>query len=136
MGRLTTKEPPWWRAALLAALFYLAAGLLFGELASRTSSGAVAYRRAAWLISAAAFFAHVRFERFRLASPPSRAAAHVTWGAAAGASLLAAAALSRAIATGTGRPVLLALSLILWPLIVALPAFLVALALGHLMRRR
>jgi hypothetical protein len=128
----------WVRAASLLALVYVVVGLLSGELASRatTEQSRVVYRRAAWLVSAAFFAGHVGYERSRRRAAPSAAALRAAGAAAMGACGLAAVALVRALSTGTGRPGMLAIALVAWPLITAVPAFLVALALGYLFPSR
>jgi hypothetical protein len=130
----------WLLAASVLALVYVVVGLLFGELASRTTSeqSRIVYRRAAWLVSAAVFAGHVGYERSRRRAAPSAAALRAAGAAAMGACGLAAVALVRALSTGTGRPGMLAMALVAWPLITAVPAFLVALALGYVLpgRRR
>src|SRR5262249_57483356 len=100
---------------VLLALVYLVAGVLFGELASRTSfeGTRIAYRRVAWILSGIAFVAHLYYERRQ--STRSRAALHVACGAAVGGSALAGAALVRAVLTRTRPPLLLPLSLIPFP---------------------
>ena len=122
----------WLGVALLFAVVYLVVGLGFGELAFRATSerARVSCRRAAWLVSAVCFVLHVGYERSRRRESPSRAALHAAGAAAVGAGALAGAALIRALATGTGRPDLLGLALIAWPLITVIPAFLAGWAIA------
>jgi hypothetical protein len=125
----------WVRVAIWLALVYVGVGLFFGQLAFRATSeeSRIAYRRAAWVVSAAAFAGHVAYERSRRSAAPSAAALRAASAAAMGACGLAVAALVRALSTGTGRPGMLALALVAWPLLTAVPAFLVALALGSVL---
>src|SRR5213594_3910696 len=97
-------RPPWMRAALLVGVVYFVAGVTFAALAGRAESHrmVVTWRLAAWVISAAAFALHIGYEHVRGRSSARTAA----W--------RAALALAHV------------LSLILWPVMTALPAFLVA----------
>jgi len=88
----------------------------------------VAWRLAAWIVSAIAFAAHIRYDQSRLGNPPKATAIHVAVGVAIGAFGLAAAAVVHALTTGTGNLRLLGIALVAWPAITAIPAFLVVLA--------
>ncbi len=120
----------WLPATLLAALVYLVAGLGFGWLAdaTRSSGHVVAWRLAAWLVSALTFGAQILYEHFRLLNRPRRTAWHAAVAVALGGFGLALAAnLHPHNSALTPR---LRLSLILWPVVAALPALLVALVLA------
>jgi len=124
------------RIALVVGTMYLVAGIVFGELAGRAASlqMRVAWRWAAWLVSGAFFGAHILFEQVRLRSSPKIAALHVSAAAALGAFGLAAAANVHAyVASAHEHALMLALSLAIWPLMTALPAFVVALVAGLLL---
>ena len=117
---------------LLAGATYLVAGIAFGALAGRAPSHQLrsAWRLAAWLVSAAAFAAHIGDEHFRLRSAPRTTALHAALAAALGAFALAAAAnVHEILAAPSYRP-LLAIALVAWPVGTAVPAFLVALAVA------
>jgi hypothetical protein len=121
-----------------AGVVYLAAGLVFGALAGQAASTQtrVAWRWAAWLVSAIVFGAHILYERISLRSPSRVAALHVASAAALGAFGLAAAANIHALNTPTHRPApLLLASLAIWPLITAIPAFIVAWVAAVLLAR-
>jgi hypothetical protein len=118
------------RAVLLLGALYCVVGLLFGELAGRAASHQmlVASRWAAWIVSAIAFGAHIVYEQVRLRSSPKITAFHVALAAGLGAFGLAAAANVHALTvTPPQHSLLLVLSLAIWPMITALPAFVVAL---------
>jgi hypothetical protein len=118
------------RIALFVGTIYLIAGIVFGELAGRAASVQmrVAWRWAAWLVSAALFGAQILYEQIRLRNSPKIAALHVSAAAALGAFGLAAAANVHAyVASAHEHALMLALSLAIWPLMTALPAFVVAL---------
>lgn len=126
------------RAMVYAALLYLAAGLLFGALAgaAASSQGRVAWRLTAWVVSAIVFGAHIIYEQERLRSPATTAALHAALGAALGAFGLAAAAnIHSVMAAQQQHAFALRLSLVIWPVMAALPAFLVALVAALLFAR-
>jgi hypothetical protein len=84
---------------MLAGAVYLVTGSGFGALAGRASfhEMLVAWRLAAWLISAAAFAVPIGYEHFRLRTAPLGTARHVAAAAALGAfGLAVAAGLARA----------------------------------------
>jgi len=126
------------RAILLAALAYLLAGLVFGALANGAPSTQIrgAWRLAAWLVSAAVFGAHIVYEQMRRRSTPTVSALCAASAAGLGAFALAVAANVHAQRVGANaHRGALGLSLVLWPLITALPAFVVALVAAALLAR-
>src|SRR5437868_949662 len=128
---------PWLRAAILFGLIYLAAGFVFGILAGAAASPQVrsAWRLMAWLVSAVAFALHIRYEYARLRNQPAKAARHVSMGVAIGAFGLALAANIHALTVGSTHRGALGLSVVLWPLLTAIPAFVVALAATAILAR-
>ena len=128
---------PWLRVALAFGVAYLAAGLIFGTLAGAAGSEQLrsAWRFMAWLVSAVAFALHIRYENVRLHSPMVAAALHVATGVAVGAFGLALAANIHALTMGSTHRRALGLSLVLWPLLTAIPAFFVALAGNAILSR-
>jgi hypothetical protein len=129
----------WLPAMLLAAVVYLVAGIGFATLAGRADSHEmrVAWRLAAWVVSAVGFAAHIAYEQLRLGSSPRTTALHASWAVALGAFALAVAATEHARAASRYQASY-ALALLLWPVLTALPAFVVALAAaaGLASRRR
>lgn len=118
------------RAALLVGGVYFAIGMLSGELAGRAVSMQlrVAWRWAAWLVSAAIFGAHILYEHISQHSSPRIAAFYVSVAAALGAFGLAVAANVHAyVASAREHALALGLSLVIWPVMTLLPAFVVAL---------
>ena len=85
------------------------------------------WRLAAWLTAALAFALHIWLEHFRLRNSPRKTALHASLSVALGAFALAAAANIHAVTAGTGNRHLLALALIIWPIMIGVPAFVVAL---------
>jgi hypothetical protein len=110
-------------------------GIAFAALAREAG---VAWRLAAWVISAALFAAHIGYEHARLRSPPRTAALHAALAVALGAFGLAVAATVHAVATASFRGAFV-IALVAWPILTGLPAYLFALALAaalSLARRR
>ncbi len=120
---------------LVAALMYLAAGIALGELAGRATTAEMreTWRRAAWLISAVAFGAHIAYEHFRLRSDSRHSALHVAVAAALATFGLAVAA--NLHEQPDSQRVRMLASLVIWPVMVGLPAFIVALAGAMLLGR-
>ena len=112
-------------AVILFALVYLLVGVAFPNPPA-SNEAQFMWRLSAWLICAVAFAIHIGLGYFRFRNSPGRTALHAALSVALGALGLAAAANIHARTTGTGSQYLLALALIVWPLITALPAFLVA----------
>ena len=110
---------------------YCLAGLAFGALAARAGSPQirVMWRFAAWLVSAGAFAEHIWHEHRRLQSLPPITALHAALAVALGAFGLAVGASLHGLSASSPHP-FPALMLLVWPLITAVPAFLVALAVS------
>ena len=126
------------RAVVFLSVVYSVAGIVFGALAGQAASHQVrgAWRLAAWVVSAIAFGAHIVFEQVWLRSSPRITALHVSSAAGLGAFGLAVAANVHA-QTASPHPhsPLLVLSLAIWPVMTALPAFVVALVAANLFAR-
>jgi hypothetical protein len=88
-------------------------------------------------VSAIGYAAHIAYERFRLGNSPGSAALHVAFAVALGAFGLAVGANIHSLSTGSTNQhrQLLLLSLGIWPVITALPAFLVALGTNVVLAR-
>ena len=121
---------------LLAGLLYAAIGVGTAALSGMASSpaGVRAWRYAAWLLSGSVFLWHIMAARPRRGNFVG-AAAQVALGVALGALLLAALGPVRAHWGGANRGRLVLLSIVLWPLLTGLPAFLVALGAEYLIGR-
>jgi hypothetical protein len=114
------------------------AGIASGALASHAAShqAVIAWRWAAWLVSAIAFGAHIVYEQVRLRTSPKITALHVSLAAGLGALGLAIAANVHARAVSPHQhSLILVFSLAIWPIMVALPAFVVALVTAILLAR-
>ena len=124
------------RAVVFMGAGYFVVGIVFAELAGHAAShqAVAAWRWAAWIISALAFGSHIVFEQVHLRSSPRITAFHVSSAAGIGAFGLAVAANIHALAAPSGRRSL-ALSLGIWPVVIALPAFFVALVAAIVLAR-
>jgi hypothetical protein len=117
------------RRATLVGLAYFGIAMVFGALAGATGGGfRVAWRLAAWLISAALFAWNVRLEYAVLDNPPAtaarRAAVAVAWGAFA----VAVVAYSRSRMASSPHSAHLLLAFLIWPVLTGGVAFIVAFA--------
>jgi hypothetical protein len=122
----------WIRAVLLVGVMYFLIGRGFALPADHVQF----WRLAAWVASAAVAAAHICYEHFRLNNSPRATALHAAVAVALGAFLLAVAATVHAAMVPSHAPYWrYLLALVLWPIITALPAFLVALALAALLAR-
>jgi hypothetical protein len=133
-----SSQQRWHRAVILVGVVYLAIGLTFAALAGSVSSNQmrVTWRLCAWLISAAAFAAHIGYEHFRLRNSPATTAFHASLAVGLGAFALAAAANIHAQVSGSSHQRSLAISLVAWPVLTAVPAFVVALGSAALLALR
>lgn len=124
---------PWVRAVVLVGIMYAIIGVTFAWPATHVR----VWRLAAWLVSAAAFAAHIGYERHVLRHPPRRAAWHVALAVALGAFGLALGAIihSLSVVSTTEHRRLLIVALVVWPVMTGLPAFLVALGASTVLRR-
>ena len=135
MNALTQRH--WLVTALLFGLVYFAVGFISSALSGATGLPELRFslRFGAYVVSAAAFAIHVRYEYFVARSAPATTALHTATGVALGAFFLAAAALIRAQVVGGPNPVGHVIALVAWPAITAVPAFIVALAATAVLAR-
>ncbi len=124
----------WLALAAIVAVVYTAIGLWFPNPAEPREQQ-IAWRLGAWIVSGVVFAAQIAYEQLRWRSPVRATALHAALAAALGAFGLAAAATLRALVGGSGRLMLHAISLLAWPFVTALPAFLVALAAAAVLAR-
>jgi hypothetical protein len=123
----------WVRPAVVLGIGYALVGVLFALPTVHARS----WRLAAWVVCALGYAAQILYERVRLQHSPGLAALHVAFAAALGAFGLAVGANIHSLCVGSPNQQrqLLLLSLGIWPMITALPAFLVALGAGALLAR-
>jgi hypothetical protein len=126
-------EQPYGRAVVLVGVFYALVGVTFAWPAQHVR----AWRLAAWVISAAAYAAHIGYEHVRLRNAPRRAGWHVALAAALGAFGLAVAATihSLSVLSTTQHRRLLLVALVVWPIMTGLPAFLIGLGISEVLAR-
>jgi hypothetical protein len=127
------RRKPWVRAAILLGIVYAVVGIVFAALANPAVSDQVRFmwRLAAWASSAAAYAAHIGYEHFRLRDSPRATALHAAMAVALGAFLLAVSATVHAVMVASHASYWrFLLALVVWPIVTALPAFLVALVAG------
>jgi hypothetical protein len=124
----------WPQAVLLVGAVYLVAGMVAAQLSGSadSSQSRVAWRLAAWVISAIAFAWHIGYERFRLRSSPRTTAQHTSVAVGLGAFALAAAASVHAQMAHKHFP---AFALAVWPVMTAVPAFVVAFVAAAVLTR-
>ena len=120
-------------AIILVGVTYAVVGVVF----ARPETHVRAWRLAAWLVSAAAYAAHIGYECFRIRATPLRAARRVALAVALGAFGLALSATVHSLLVGssTQHRRLVGLALVIWPILTGLPSFLVALAASELLTR-
>ena len=127
----------WLWAAILAGIVYFVVGIAFASLANTSASDQMrsAWRVAAFLTSAVAFAVHIVYEHFRLNNSPLPTALHTSAGAALGGFALAVAANVKAQLAAPSHQLSRALALVVWPLLAAAIAFVVALAAAAILAR-
>ena len=122
----------WIPEAVLVGLVYGFIGIAFA-----IPMGSVrVWRLAAWVISVVVFLAHARYEHIARRSNLPSAAVHVAIAAGLGAFCLAVGANVHSLFTSSHQAQrLLLIALVLWPLMTAVPAFVVALGIGGVLSR-
>ena len=125
------------RAVLLLAAAYLLIGIAFAELPvfDTTNAMHVMWRRLAWVVSGIGFAAHIAYGHFRLGNSPHMIATHASIAAALGACGLALAANVHEWKTASSFRPSIAIALIAWPLLIAVPAFVAAIVAAYALNR-
>lgn len=123
---------------VFAALFYLAIGLLFGALAAATPSNQARFfwRLSAFVASGVVFLVHVVRETLRARNGAQAVARRAALAVALGAAGLALSANIHDVGSASGYRPRMLVALIAWPILTAVPAFVVALAGASLLGRR
>lgn len=116
-----------WRGIVLLGLAYFVIGFVTAALSRDAGTGHVrlVWRWAAWLLSAVVFAAQIIYERSRGRSPAG-GAWHAALAVAVGGFLLAAWATVHSLSVGAGRLGAHIFALVAWPVLLGVPAFLVA----------
>lgn len=119
-----------------AGVAYAVFGLVFGNLsgAAASADARVAWRWVAWVVSAIVFGGHILLELLGQHRNRRITALCAASGAALGAFGLAVAANIHAASVGQ-RPATLIWSLLLWPALIAVPAFVAAVITADLLTR-
>ena len=127
----------WVRTVILVGVVYFVVGFIFAALAKPSVSDQVrVWRLAAWVASAAMFAVHIGYENIRLGNSPLVTALHAAAAVAIGAFLLAIAATVHNVMVVSHAPYWrFLLALVVWPIVTALPAFLVAVTAAALLVR-
>ena len=137
-GRTAEKDPhvierqTWLRAAVLVGMIYFAVAFASAALAgpSVSASMRVFWRWSAFVVSAVVFGAHIAYEHARPGNPARRTAWHASVAAAIGGFALALAANAHDLGSATGYRPRMLIALAAWPLLTAVPAFVVALVVA------
>jgi ABC-type transport system involved in cytochrome c biogenesis permease component len=125
----TSRLQSWIGPAVLVGVVYL----LIGRFFPNPPDPQRAWRLAAWGVSGVVFASHICYELFRLRHSPRSMALHLALAVALGAFVLAIAGALHSLSTSSSiRPAWL-LALIVWPLVTAVPAFVIALVAGVLL---
>jgi len=121
-------EQKWLRIILIIGAIYFLDGFVFGLFAgwSKSHTTVIIWRLVAWLTSAVLFTGHIWYEHYRFSCSPRKTALHTSSAAAVGIFGLAVAANIHAQFVSSANQILLALSLVIWPILTAVPAFIVA----------
>ena len=128
---MPSNQRGWLRAVLLAGAAYLVIGRVFALPTNLVQF----WRLAAWVVSGAVFATHIGYEHFRLRHSPRATASHAALAAAIGAfGLAVAAAIHKLMISSALEPKWL-IALVAFPLITAVPAFVVALAVAAVLAR-
>ncbi len=121
---------------ILAAVAYVVIGVVFSVLSRSAGADHVRlWRLAAWVASAAVAAAHIGYEHYRLSRSPRATAVHAAGAVALGAFGLALSANVHWVLAETHGQLPPLLALPVWPVITAIPAFLVALAVAAVLAR-
>jgi hypothetical protein len=121
----------WLRIILIIGAIYCLDGIVFGLFAgwSKSHIMVIIWRLAAWLTSAVLFSGHIWYEHYRFRYSPHRSSLHISSAVAVGAFGLAVAANIHAQFVSSANHIFLVLSLVIWPILTAVPAFIVAYAI-------
>lgn len=119
-----TRRQRWLRVAIGIGILYGLVGIVFALPSSNVRN----WRLAAWIVSGALYAVHIGLENLRYRNRALPAASHVTAAVAVGGFVLASGATIHKVLTTSSAPYWRFLvALVVWPLITATPAFVVAL---------
>lgn len=125
----------WVSAVFMAGLLYVLIGLASAALGGGVWGPRVRFWRGmAWVLSAIVFGIQIARDRLRMRYTAMSTALHAALGAALGALGLAISATIHGYAVSSPHLRSVKLALLVWPIITAVPAFLVALVVGVVLR--
>jgi hypothetical protein len=119
----------WLSTVILVGALYLAVGIASAALAGAAASNQMRsfWRLSAFVISAVVFAAHIAHEHVRLRNTARPTAWHASAAVAIGAFALALVANIHDLGSASGYRPRMLIALVAWPLLTAVPAFIVAL---------
>jgi hypothetical protein len=122
----------WLSTVILVGAVYLVVGITSATLAASAASDKMRFfwRLAAFSSSALVFAAHIAYEHFRLRQTARPTAWHASVGVALGAFALALVANIHDLGSASGYRPRMLIALVAWPLLTAVPAFIVALVVA------
>ena len=122
----------WFSKAILVGVLYVAVGIASAALAGAAASSQMRsfWRLSAFVISAVVFAAHIAYEHYRLRNKARPMAWHVSVAVAFGAFGLALLANIHDLGSASGYRPRMLIALVAWPLLTAVPAFIVALVVA------
>ena len=123
-----------WKIILLFGIAYAVVGIAFPN-PSDPNQGQQIWRLTAWIICVIIFGIQIWYEHFRFHNKPLLVALHAAVSAALGAFGIAVAANIHSLYSASSKHLLLVLSLILWPIFVGVPAFVVAVIIALILER-
>jgi len=118
----------WLSTVIPVGVLYFAVGIASAALAGAAASNQMRFfwRLSAFVISAVVFAAHIGYEHFRLRNTGRRTAWQASVGVALGAFALALTANIHDLGSASGYRPRMLIALVAWPLLTAVPAFIVA----------
>jgi len=128
----TSNRQRWLSTAIVVGMLYFAVGFASAALAGAAASNQMRFfwRLSAFVISAVVFAAHIAYEHFGLRNTARPTAWHASVGVAFGAFALALAANIHDLGSASGYRARMLIALVAWPLLTAVPAFVVALVVA------
>jgi hypothetical protein len=122
----------WLSTGILVGVLYLTVGIASIALAGAAASNQMRsfWRLSAFVISAVVFAAHIVYEHFRLRNTARPTAWHASAAVAFGAFALALVANIHDLRSASGYRPRMLIALVAWPLLTAVPAFIVALVVA------
>jgi len=122
----------WLNKVILVGVLYLAVGITSASLAGAAASNQMRsfWRLSAFVISGVVFAAHIVYEHFGVRSTARPTAWHASAAVAFSAFALALVANIRDLGSASGYRPRMLVALVAWPLLTAVPAFIVALVVA------